>query len=348
MELQAIIVCDKGAAQATTKEAARHNLTIKEEQETYIIVTGSLEQLSTYTYYAQSALDVLIILEENSNPETINKELWSNDAKEIIKKDFAIRAQTKNALETNKAYGKHLDEQLDIPVNLNNPTTRIVPYTTKDTTTLTVAITNKELKKREYRVFTSNTSLRATIAASTLYLAGYTGEQELLVPYETDGTLSIEAAMIATKKSPHHYEGIQLPTTPKKLEERPTTIHAAHPSVQHLKASQKNAKIAGVLQHIQQTKAPIDWLDTKYDENQFDILIANLPSSSKKTTKEQAQELAKELLYQAKYLLKKTATLALISTKPEEIQELFTELKKKKEHTLYMGEQKITLLLYEV
>lgn len=329
--MEVLIICDKGATPACVTETKRY-LKVSSQGENWLRAQGEQQAVANAVWYGQTMLEALQIIQEGEELQTKG---WPE-----IKGTFAVRSST----EENEDWGARIKEATGLKVDLDNPDNIFVPFKA-DKLVLGLALTHKEMRKREYRVFTSNTSLRPTIAASVLRLAGYTGKEKLLLPYENDGTLAIEAALMATNKSPFAYEGVGEVLKAEPEPEQEATIDVAVPTVPYLKAIQKNAKIAGVHKSINVTKAELDWLDTKYEEHSKEIVVANLPASSKRRKEEDTKKIAQELAYQARYVLK--GTLAILTLKPEEHEGIFS-FEEKARHTLQMGGQEFTLLIYEV
>ena len=323
--MEVIIICDKGAAKACAQETSRY-LKVKSTGDNWVRANGDEKAVAQAIWYGQTMLECL--------------EIFPLDRLKELKGTFAARGN----MNENEEIGALIKENSTLTVNLDNPDNIFVPFTA-DEEILGRALTHKEMRKREYRVFTSNTSLRPTLAASILRLAGFTGEEKLLLPYENDGTLAVEAALMATHKSPFAYEGIGEVLKAKKEEEKEAAINVATPSVQFLKAVQKNAKIAGVHKSINVTKAEVDWLDTKFSEKSMDIIVAHLPASSKRKPAQDAKKIAQELEYQAKYILK--GTMAILTIKPEEHLAYF-KAKPTEQIALEMGGQAFTLLLFAI
>jgi len=329
--MEVLIICDKGATAACVTETKRY-LTVSSQGDNWLRAQGDEKDVAQAIWYGQTMLEALQILQEGEELQTKN---WPE-----ITGSFAVRSST----EENEEWGAKIKEATGLKVDLDHPDNIFVPFRA-DKIILGLALTHKEMRKREYRVFTSNTSLRPTIAAAVLRLAGYSGEEDLLLPYENDGTLAIEAALMAMHKSPFSYEGVGEVLKPEVEEEQEASIDVAVPTVPYLKAVQKNAKIAGVLKSINVTKAELDWLDTKYEEHSKSVVVANLPASSKRRKEADTKKIAEELAYQARYVLK--GTLAILTLKPEEHEGIFS-FKEIARHKLEMGCQEFTLLIYEV
>lgn len=370
-----LIHCDNKASAACAKETKKY-LDIIECGHNFVIAKGNREQVTKALWHTQTALDMLYILQENVTSQTINQELWPEITKDLIHESFAVRSIAPNSLDVNKEWGAALKDITNLAVHLTNPKTLFVPFlketldekkATHKEMLLCLSLTNKELRKREYKIFTSNTSLRSTVAAAALHFANYTGSEKILIPYESDGTLAIEAAYLATNKSPYTYAGGPIlsqikedeNTTNEEAKQKKSTqyededdfdekivVDVATPTVQYLKAIQKNAKIAGILDTLNLTKAEPDWLDTKFDEKTFDLIVAHLPSSGKKRTEKESAKTAAEIAYQAAYLLKKKGTITILSQKISEHEDAFKQFTKKEQHDLFMGEQAITLITF--
>jgi len=345
----ALILCDSGAAHACAQEAKEH-LKIIEEGTAHVLAEGTQAAIATYCWHAQTALDVLLLLARDVTLENLKMGDWSAEAKKILEeKTFAVHARGfTDDYDQNTPWGAAVKETTGLAVDLEKPGIIITPYQAEKKVLLGLSLTGKDLRKRDYRVFTSNTSLRPTIAATALRLAGYTGKEKLLIPYENDGTLAIEAAFIATKKSPFQYTGLALTkwwdSTPPSA--KAATIDVVVPTVPFLKAVQKNAKIAGVHKNLTVTKAELDWLDTKYDEHAFDKVIAHLPCSGKRKKLVDAKKVSAELAYQLGYVLKKNGTCTIITLKPEEHAPAFTKYKELARTELHMGGQTIWVIRY--
>lgn len=362
--MDVLIICDPGATQACATEAKECGLTITTLARGHVKASGDKKDVAKALWHGQTMLDLLIIVGEAGEKIGTAKLDWTqSELKEILEqnKTFAVRCYSPDEIDhqkTNKVWGELLNEVLDKKVNLNKPDMTFVPYKEDKKTILGLSLAGKDLRKREYKVFTSNKSLRATTAAACLRLAGYTGKENILLPYENDGTLAIEAAIMATKTSLHKYQGglaaqKYWPEIFAKLNKETNddiSIDAVAPSVQFLKAIQKNAKIAGVHKQLKVTKAELDWLDTKYDEHSKNLVIAALPCSGKKKELKDIQKTIDEFSYQTKYVLAKKGVVAAITLKAEEITPSmlnhgYTQIAT---HEIMMGEQKIFLLIFTI
>lgn len=71
-----------------------------------------------------------------------------------------------------------------------------------DRFTLSLNSSGKNLYKRGIKTHRARAPIRETLAAAALLLGGYTGDQPLLDPMCGSGTLSLEGALIATRRPP--------------------------------------------------------------------------------------------------------------------------------------------------
>lgn len=359
--MQLLIMCDPGAGKACAQEAKANNLTILTTRSASVLAQGRKEEIAHAIWHGQTMLDALLVLQDNATLDNLNASAWPKEAQEIIETTKTFAVQAKNAdpslslHDQHQVWGGAIKPLINKEVDLDKPEVLFVPYEEEGKITLGLSLAKKDLRKREYRIFTSNKSLRSTIAASALRLAGYSGKEDLLLPYENDGTLAIEAALMATNLSPYRYEGglalqTYWPQITLEEEEREAQIDVVVPTVPFLKAVQKNAKIAGVKDNIAITKAELDWLDTKYDEKSKGLIIATLPSSGKKMNEKESAKIADELAYQARYVLKKGGKISILTLKPQEQEARFLNQKFKEvaRHELMMGEQQMWLITMEV
>ena len=84
--------------------------------------------------------------------------------------------------------------------------------------------------------------------------------------------------------------------------------------MRHIKAAEKNAKIAAVNSLINFSRTDIEWLDTKFKEHSIDKIISYPPQISKLIPAKELEKLFKELFYQANYILNPKGRIVLIST----------------------------------
>ena len=95
-----------------------------------------------------------------------------------------------------------------LKVNLDEPDVEIYAFVRDDEFLLGLNTTGPSLHKRGYRVYKHPAALRASVAASMLYLAGWAGEGLLLDPMCGGGTIPIEGALMARRIPPGSFRGL--------------------------------------------------------------------------------------------------------------------------------------------
>ena len=126
---------------------------------------------------------------------------------------FAVEASTKNtehrhtgfvALCIKDGLVDRLRERLGARPNVDSqePCFRIVAHLTGARLRLSLDLCGSPLAQRGYRVAPVVASMKETLAAAMLVASGYTGEEPFADPLCGAGTLAIEAALIATRRSP--------------------------------------------------------------------------------------------------------------------------------------------------
>ena len=156
-----------------------------------------------------------------------------------------------------------------------------------------------DLSKREYRVFTHPAALKGTVAYGIVRLAKFDPKKNILCYFSKSGVVEIEAALFASEKSVRYYQknkfaflklaefagkdpDVYFGDFDKQIKEDKLRIVGAHADLRHVTAGKKNAKIAGVDKLVDFPRMDIDWLDVKFDEGAFDIVVAYVVSGEAK------------------------------------------------------------------
>ncbi len=176
-----------------------------------------------------------------------------------------------------------------------------------------------DLSKRYYRVFTNSRSMKGTLAATILHTVPLQGV--LLDPFGNTGEIAIEAALLSSDISPIKYQLHQPCVGIPHLEEATKTtgsqieqIRCFDGSLAHIRSAEKNAKLAGVQEHISFSKTPIDWLDVKFSEGVVDAIVTVPPPVTNRNTEENHLQ---ELFHQAPFVLKKGGFLVVGCSTPQ-------------------------------
>ena len=227
---------------------------------------------------------------------------------------------------------------------------------------LCVDFTGADISKRDYRIFTHPTALKASVAYSMLRIADIKDDETIIDPMCGCGTIAIEAAHFLSKRSINFFTKDKFAflrfmefdfdvEDAKILDKIKANIHAFDNQMRHIKAAEKNAKIGAVNNLIKFSRTEIEWLDTKFKEHSIDKIISYPPQRSKLVSDKELEKLFTELFYQAKYTLNPNGKMVLLSTegridnlleKAAEIHNFKVSSKKEITH----GQQKEVVLVF--
>ncbi|MBI4441623.1 hypothetical protein HY639_05625 [Candidatus Woesearchaeota archaeon] len=219
------------------------------------------------------------------------------------------------------AAGAVLQQKIKLKVDLSSPDLPFFLYVTKDHAYFGFDPVG-DISKRSYKIFHAPSTIKGTLAYCFLRWAGYNGKGSLLDPCAGSGVIPIEAALFATHRSPRFFQKDTLRLTryapfPGLNEE---TVYAAEDAkigpcppiysfdnqLPQVKATQKNAKIAGVDKALTCTKLDVEWLDIKLQKEEIGYLATQPPTDLK---------FYDELFYQAAFVLKAHGVIALLVRK---------------------------------
>ena len=342
----------------------------------YVTVADcSVKDAATLIYRSQSALRVLALVSKGriSSPNDLlekKKELLDFDYSPFLPDGGSFRVtcdrlgdQEWRSHEVEEALGALLHEEKRWPVDLKKPALTLFCQSVDDTYVLGIDLCGRDLAKREYKAFHTRRSLRSTVAYAAIRAAGYTGKEVLLDPFMTDGGIVIEAALYATKMSPHRFRK-EFAFTVMPIADREdwnafftaldgkigneSKVAGYSAMVRTLQMARANAKLAGVEKSTVTSKCEVSWLDTKLDEASVNLIVTVPPTSGKNTPLKDVEKLQDDLFYQAKYVLKKDGTVLLISEKKAEFLNAATRHKfsLKDEKEIHMGGTTLKFLVF--
>ena len=302
------------------------------------------QDLFKLCYKSQSAIGIYYLLHEfncNSILTDFKKNLEKIDFKEWLDKSTQFRVKcTKNydnnistpelekklgELIINRIQKKHNYKQ---KVNLDEPEIIIYVHLTKKRCYVGIDFAGFNLSKRSYKIFTHPATMKGTIAYSLIRLSAYNKNETLLDPFSGSGTISIEAALFASKFPINFFskekfiflkfskfKDFNFKTLFKKLDaelsDTKLKIHNISSSMKYLNYAKKNSKIAGIDKKISFSRTDVAWLDTKFDKGSIDKIIITLPSLQKK----EIDSIYNEFFYQAEFILNKKGKIVLIGDK---------------------------------
>lgn len=300
----------------------------------------TFEDLCILSYKGQSFSRILLYLDEFQSGELDLQKLFEGlttdftIAEKLVKKSdirFACRCgrigeQEFQKQDVERALGDKIYKTYP-NVDLSNPNVVFYVYLFNDKYYLGIDFSG-EIDKREYRIYSTPKEMKAAIAYALLRIGGYDKKKSLLDPFAGSGTIPIEAAMFATNTSPRYFKKNELQFTKfdtKSIRfnfakyEKPASaknIFSSDASLQNLKSAEKNAKVGNVNKSISVSRIDIEWIDTKFDEHELDMIVTWPIESTKDQDEKEVTKMYKEFFYQIEYVMKKKCKLVLIVKKP--------------------------------
>jgi len=315
-----------------------------------------LDDLSLLCYKGQSVIKVLYLIGSCKNKKEIEKiklekldgKTFRVDCKRIGKHDF-------NSVDIEQLVTKRIIKEFKLKVDYDNPDLVFYVYINSNEFYLGIDFAGFDLSKRDYRIFLHPAALKATISYAALKIGKYTPTDILLDPFCGSGTIPIEAALFASKFPINHFQKekftfnkvvkFDFDKIDKKISTNKLKITGYDHLLKHVKAAQKNAKIAGVNKLVNITKVSLDWLDTKFEKNSVDKIITHPPAFSKYNEKQMSQ-LYTEFFSQAEYVLKKKGLIVIVSNRSELIKEISKKkFKLESEREVWQGQECMKILV---
>ncbi|HLC64598.1 MAG TPA: THUMP domain-containing protein [Candidatus Nanoarchaeia archaeon] len=295
---------------------------------------GDIKELCRFSYLTQSCDRVLLLLDEfefSENPfEKIKDSLEKKPLPEGAYKVLSIRRgiHSFNSDDVMRNVGTCLN-QLGKEIDLRNPDNLLVVFIRDSTCCVGLDLAQLDLHKREYRIFTSPSDIRGTIAYAMVRFSGFKEGDILLDPFCNSGTIVIEAALYATKRSPRFYEKAKLKNCKidfekidskiKKSESKITAVDANHRNVV---ATKKNSKIAGIVKDIDFSRSDVEWMDIKFEKGSIDRIVTKLPAIRKEGNREKMLKILDEFFYNGEYVLGDNGKMAIMTENIEDLKPL--------------------------
>ena len=340
------------------------------EPTTVIFSIKSYTDLCRLCYSAQSLIRVLCLIDEFSfsGEEELFSRISRFETGEFIRKDtkFAVRVKiVNNDMLISEEIAAKAAENINGQVDLKNPEITFLLYIYEKKAYFGIDFAGVDLSKRDYKVFSIPGDLKAPIAYLLLRMAGYDEKKVLLDPFCGSGLFAIEGVLFAKSFSANYYSKDKfaflnfhfLDTDCEKLFEgidckadrkKELGIYCYDPLMRGLSASNKNAKVAGVLDSIHFSRIETRNLDLKFEDESVDIIISKVISPSKAVNFSTAKKIYDLLFHTAGIILKKTGTLLLVTYDAELLIECAQQngFKLKEQRKTMQGEQELNIVLF--
>jgi putative N6-adenine-specific DNA methylase len=219
---------------------------------------------------------------------------------------------------------KHKHKQ---KVSLENPDITVFIYLTGSTCHVGIDFAGFDLSKRNYGIFLLPYEIKGTVAYALVRSSGYQKNEVLLDPFSGSGKIPIEAALFSSNfpvnfynKEKFHFlkfEKFRNFGFKKFFSEmdsqsgKKPNVYNLDASMKHINHAKKNGKIAGIDKKISFSRIDLDWLDTKFTQDQIDRIVTVMPSPQTK----EIDKIYREFFYQADFILKEKGSIALIGKK---------------------------------
>lgn len=334
----------------------------------------SLPPACEYIYRAQTPGRVVLELFRTKGHdvlESVPKKLDGLRAWLPESATFVVRAQTDKEdiprQELEVTIGEAIFTATGNKVNLQQPDVTFIIIVEQGTGYFCVDLSGPDLGRRDYRIFLGAEALKGHIAASLVRLAGYETKQVFLDLFCRNGIIPIEAALMASKRSPHFFgkEKFAFRKLPelremewdafftkldKSAHESSANIIAMDPGFNNISAAKKNAKIAGIVKSITFSRTDLQFLDAKFGKRAINTLVTLPPQPSVNLSKDRVDAMLKEVFYQAEFVMKKGGTCVLITRTGADVLKAAAEEYKfalKNERKVWQGDAELTVLVFQ-
>ncbi len=240
-----------------------------------------------------------------------------------------------------RSIGGIITDRYKIKANLENPDATIFIDIIENNCFIGLDFCGEKLSKRNYRVRTIPNPVNPCLAYSLVRIADFLGSDIALDPFCKSGEIAIEAVLFS----------LDIPNCEKykdtllfskfldidfkfKTKDKKLNITAADSFQNNVRASEMNAKIAGVNKNIRFSRMDIEWLDTKFEENNIDKIITVPPVPTSIFPIKDAEKMYKEFFYNTSFILKKKGTIVLATPVPELFEKYAIEYKLKKTRSM--------------
>ncbi|MFH0875952.1 MAG: THUMP domain-containing protein [archaeon] len=351
--------------------------TLSKENTVVVFETKDILDIPKLCYKTQSLFKVLYYLGEFA----VHKELEAtvSEIKKIkidynnwVKKDTIINVDCERegahdfrSVDISGALSSHIKSQTGNVVSLKEFDVTFYTYIYDNTGYLGIDFSGKDLSKRDYKIFITSSAFKGTAAYALLRIAEYNPKKSLMDPFCGVGIIPIEAALYGSKLSVNYYSKEKfafkklLPfektdfdsffaKIDKEISTKNLKITVIDAQQKNIKFAEKNAKIAGVIKHLNFSRQDMEWLDTKMDKGSFDCIVSYPMQLSKDKDSKPIEKAYNELFYQAEYVLKKTGNITLLSMETDVLTKHANThgFKVLHERELYFGRQKMKIISF--
>lgn len=349
--MKGLIITDKGLEEISALEV-KELIGVKGEIKDSVVLFDykKKEDLYLLCYKGQAVFRVLELITEFKIKEDLIEEIKENikriDFSKYLKKNqtFAVRCGKKKIEQQRSEIEEAVGEVIDGKVDLEEPEIRFFIFVNGKEVYFGLDVSH-DLSEREYKIFTHPNALKGPMAYALVRWSEWKPGKTLLNVFCKSGEIGIEAALLGSGLAVNYYAKDKMDfefdlskfDTAKK---KKLKIICIDEDSRSLAATKKNAKIAGVHEHLGVSRIPIEDLDIKFKEGEVDSLIVHIGRRVE-------LEKMKELFYQAKFIL--NGKLVICGQEKDNFDQLAESQKFKKidEKLVERGGINYKVLIYE-
>ncbi|MFH2019883.1 MAG: THUMP domain-containing protein [archaeon] len=377
-----IVITNQGCEDIALQETGELiSITEAKTDETVVLFEfKKLTDLCVISYMGQSISRAILLLGEfkvnpdlDSTLKNANAALEKSDLKSWLKRyviectrlgdhDFRSVDITSNLSRELKGIVKK-NYKVEVSADFDNPEVIFFVYIYNNQGYIGVDFSGIDLSKRQYKIFNHPESLKGTTGYALVRESGFE-KGIILDPFMGSGVIVIEAALYAAKFPVQYYSKDKLAFTVydffqkekdaffkkyDKLRDTKLSIFGYDSQFRFLKASQKNAKLAGIDKCLNLSRIEIEWLDTKFDKHSVDVIVTDPPRESKNKDTKVIKKVYQDLFNNADYILKKKGKIMIIAMRYELLDECAknNKFKKTKNNLIYQGRECFSIMTYE-
>jgi putative N6-adenine-specific DNA methylase len=354
--MKGLAICYKGMEDVASKEISELIKAKTEVKSGCVKFNCELEDLALLCYIGQSVNRVLLLLDnfKISKIEDLKRISKIDFSKWLKGRTFAARCEIIGSELNSREIEKSTGDEINGKVDLDNPDVTVFVYIYCNNAYVGIDL-GGDLSKRDYKIFTGQTSLKGTIAYSLIRIAGYSSDMKMIDPFCGSGEIPIETALFASKFPLNFFNKKKFPflkltdfdfdRVDKEAIKDKLLINSFDTEQRKVKSAEKNAKIAGVNKFINFSRTEIKFLELKFKED-VDLIITNIPRLTKQVSREKILKLYKEFFYQADYILKKDGKIIICCKDPSLLKETSRKFKIIDEREIEHGKAVLKIVVF--
>ena len=299
-----------------------------------VTVTLTTNELLRVAYLAQMPQRITLTLENSSFNNTQDITLTDQEALNHLRNSSyrvscdRVGDHDFTSVDVEKRVGGQLTDHGHTNIDLTTPDNTVYVYVKDNAYHIGLDIAGRDLSKRQYKVFSSNNGINATLGYAFIQHCDISDDSRVVNPFSRDGVIPIETALDHKGVSVNHYDRdfkldslniLDFFTIDDKLDEidgalsqSNTEIHCYDRDFRNLKAQKKNAKIAGVEDHMAFSRFEPEYIDLKFDDFQVDLIYGRPKTPSRQFPEDKLRNVYHDLFRYGKYVLKQSGKMIFL------------------------------------